>query len=421
MFLNSNLFEPGKSKLERNFVQVLTKQNNRLDGRSADDFRDVELTFGAEWGIVALTVGQTRVLAEVTCEIDAPTSARPNEGALFLNVDIDGVSFLDEVQTTHDQRVLALNSLLERTFRSSRCLDLESLCIASEQHVWYVRVNVKVLNHDGNLYDACTTAALAALMHFRRPDVTYNDKQIRTYSEKERELVPMLFLHYPVSVTYCVYKSSSKPVVDPTLLEENAADSVIVLSFNSYQELCTLNAGGSAPTTAHIIMQCARNASRRCKSMVQFIRKALALDTERRQAKQPVGLLELMRSTMPKITYNRLMNEESDVPVTNNEPVSNMATVATPQHQEPQNMIKEQRKQNKQEPVTPMDDSTWLPSTDEVKDKDNPKLKIKETLPQVKETRPKGSNNNRGKGKGGKNQKPKRTESDSEEETKPVI
>jgi len=114
------------------------------------------LTFGADWGTVAVSLGETKVLTHVTCDLGAPTTSRPNEGKLQLNVNLGGVAFLDEVQSTHDQRSLTLNSLLERTFRSSRCVDLESLCVAAEQHVWCIRVDINVLNHDGNLYGKCT-------------------------------------------------------------------------------------------------------------------------------------------------------------------------------------------------------------------------------------------------------------------------
>lgn len=152
MFMNSNLFEPGKSKAEKNFIQQAVKQNHRLDGRRSNECRDVHLTFGADWGTVAVSLGETKVMAQVSSDIGVPTTARANEGKLQLNVNIGGVAFLDESQSTHDQRFLTLNSLLERTFRSSRCLDLESLCVAAEQHVWCVRVDINVLNHDGNLY-----------------------------------------------------------------------------------------------------------------------------------------------------------------------------------------------------------------------------------------------------------------------------
>ena len=38
--------------------------------------------------------------------------------------------------------------------------------------VWHIRIDTHVLNHDGSLIDAASIASIAALSHFRRPDVT---------------------------------------------------------------------------------------------------------------------------------------------------------------------------------------------------------------------------------------------------------
>jgi exosome complex RNA-binding protein Rrp42 (RNase PH superfamily) len=38
--------------------------------------------------------------------------------------------------------------------------------------VWYLRVDIHVLDADGNLTDAVVLSALAALLSFRRPDVS---------------------------------------------------------------------------------------------------------------------------------------------------------------------------------------------------------------------------------------------------------
>ncbi|KAH8304126.1 hypothetical protein KR059_001027, partial [Drosophila kikkawai] len=370
MFMNSNLFEPGKSKQEKQFIQLAVKQNQRFDGRRSNECRDVELTFGSDWGTVAVSLNDTKVLAQVTCDMGAPTTSRPYEGKLQLNVSIGGVAFLDEMQSTYDQRFLTLNSQLERTFRSSRCLDLESLCVAAEKHVWCIRVDINVLNHDGNLYDASTIATLAALMHFRRPDVTYADDELRIYTEKERELIPLLFLHYPVSVTYCIYKSNPQPLVDPTLLEENAADSVIVLSFNSYQELCTLNAGGTVPTNVRTIMQCARYAATRCKAIVEFIRKTLALDEERRlQGTGPSqGLLALLGENKHKLSFKQLMEgyQKQDSPTLQDSQMELDAAQTSEKPNVAEVPVKDEQPIKQEtgklvQDAKPMDTSTWLP------------------------------------------------------------
>eukprot|EP00099_Drosophila_melanogaster_P011041 NP_001285353.1 Rrp45, isoform B [Drosophila melanogaster] len=412
MFHNSNFFEPGKSKPERSFVQLAVKQNQRLDGRRSNESRDVELTFGKDWGSVAVSMGDTKVLAQVTCEMGPPALSRPNEGKIHLNVYLGGVAFLDEAHTTHDQRSLKLNSLLERTFRSSRSIDLESLCVAVEKHVWCIRVNVNVLNHDGNLYDASTIATLAALMHFRRPDVWYKDGELRIFKKKEREFIPLLFHHYPVSVTYCVYKSSVQPILDPTLLEENAADSVIVLSFNSFQELCSLTAGGTAPTNARIIMQCARNAAVRCKSLLNFVRKALALDEEcRSQGDQSVdGLVALILNTEHKLSYNKLMGrqkQEQQPPPSEKMQLDNNESSETP--------VANEEPSKEESAGAPMDTSDWLPH-----DEDSQELPMRsEASPSKAGLKGKQS---RGKYKANKKTPPrKQNHSDSEEEAKRYI
>jgi exosome complex RNA-binding protein Rrp42 (RNase PH superfamily) len=40
------------------------------------------------------------------------------------------------------------------------------------KQVWYLRVDIHVLDADGNLADAVVLSALAALLSFRRPDVS---------------------------------------------------------------------------------------------------------------------------------------------------------------------------------------------------------------------------------------------------------
>ncbi|XP_017064468.1 exosome complex component rrp45 [Drosophila eugracilis] len=410
MFMNANLFEPGKTKPERNFIQLAVKQNQRFDGRRSNECRDVELTFGADWGTVAVSLGETKVLTNVTCDLGAPTTSRPNEGKLLLNVNLGGVAFLDEVQSTHEPRSLTLNSLLERTFRSSRCVDLESLCVAAEQHVWCIRVDINVLNHDGNLYDASTIATLAALMHFRRPDVTFADDELHIYTEKEREFIPLLFLHYPVSVTYCIYKSSNQPIVDPTLLEENGADSVIVLSFNSYQELCTLNAGGTAPTNVRTIMQCARNAATRAKSLVDFIRKALSLDEERRlQGGRFIqGLAALIGDTQPKLSFRKLMgHQKQDQQVRTSEKMD----VDTKCIDKPEI---EEEDPPKKEIDAPVDSSSWLPQDEDLQELPTPSEASISKAGKAKQNRSKNKANKKQLAK-------KQNHSDSEEEAKQVI
>jgi len=81
---------------------------------------------------------------------------------------------------------LELQRLLEHCLCESHCIDTELLCVKSGLSVWTVRVDVHVLNYDGNVIDAASVAAIAALSHFRRPDISVCGDDIIVHSPTER-------------------------------------------------------------------------------------------------------------------------------------------------------------------------------------------------------------------------------------------
>jgi exosome complex component RRP45 len=48
------------SNIERNFILEALEQHVRVDGRSPDQFRSLDLEFGDEYGTVTLRLGKTR-------------------------------------------------------------------------------------------------------------------------------------------------------------------------------------------------------------------------------------------------------------------------------------------------------------------------------------------------------------------------
>lgn len=55
-------------------------------------------------------------------------------------------------------------------------------CVLVCVQVWQIRVDVHMLNHDGNLMDAISIAAITALCHFRRPDVAVQGDDVTVVS-----------------------------------------------------------------------------------------------------------------------------------------------------------------------------------------------------------------------------------------------
>lgn len=58
-----------------------------------------------------------------------------------------------------------------------------TVCVRLCFQVWQIRVDVHMLNHDGNLMDAISIAAITALCHFRRPDVAVQGDDVTVVSE----------------------------------------------------------------------------------------------------------------------------------------------------------------------------------------------------------------------------------------------
>lgn len=90
----------------------------RLDGRNFNEFRNIDLQFGSEYGCVVVSLGETKVLAQVSCEITQPRATRPAEGLMYINVNCGQ----DRRSSEH---MVLLTRNLERALKESRCIDLE--------------------------------------------------------------------------------------------------------------------------------------------------------------------------------------------------------------------------------------------------------------------------------------------------------
>ncbi|KAI0226826.1 Exosome complex component RRP45 [Lamellibrachia satsuma] len=154
------------SNCEKEFLLNGIVEKQRLDGRGTYDYRKVTITFGTDRGCCHVQIGDTRAMAQVSCEVTTPKQTRPNEGLLYVNVELSPMAAPHFEAGRPSQQGVELSRCLERCLKESRCIDTESLCIMSGTKVWSIRVDVHVLNHEGNLIDACSMAAITALAHF---------------------------------------------------------------------------------------------------------------------------------------------------------------------------------------------------------------------------------------------------------------
>uniref|UniRef100_A0A8D0CED5 Exosome complex component RRP45 n=1 Tax=Scleropages formosus TaxID=113540 RepID=A0A8D0CED5_SCLFO len=221
------------SNCERQFLLKAIEEKKRLDGRQTYDYRNIKITFGTDYGCCIVDIGKTRVLAQVSCELVAPKDSRPTEGILFFNLELSSMASPAFESNRQSELLVKLNRLLERCLRNSKCIDTESLCVVAGEKVWQIRVDIHVLNHDGNIMDAASIAAITALSHFRRPDVGIQGEEVTVYALEERDPIPLSVYHMPICVSFSFFQQGTYLLVDPCEREERVMDGLLVIAMNN--------------------------------------------------------------------------------------------------------------------------------------------------------------------------------------------
>lgn len=172
---------------------------------------------------------------------------------------------------------------LEKSLKKSRAIDTEGLCILAGSQVWSIRLDIHVLDDEGNVLDCACLAAIAALMHFRRPDVTVSGEQVTVHDIEERNPVPLSVLFVPVCVSFGFFDNGELLVTDPALLESLLSESTLTFTLNVHNEICVLQKSGGIPLEVETLLRCTKVASVKVAEITEKIKQALKEDEEKRK------------------------------------------------------------------------------------------------------------------------------------------
>ena len=291
---------------EREFIVRALEKGVRVDGRRLLQARALSVAFGSDLGSVEVALGETRVLAAVTAELVEPYPDRAAEGALQVFVDFSPMaSPLFEPGRPSDDAV-ELMRLLERALRRSQAVDVEALCVVAGRRVWSVRCDVTVLDHRGNLADACLAAALAALRTYQLPAVAVtgagDEATVRVLPAEQAERQPLVFHHTPVGVTvgFFVGPSGGAPVAafDPTDREEIVMAAALSVVLNQHGEVCALHKSGGLAVAPTLLLEMVQHAAAAAPELLAALDAALAAHADRLAA-DAVVLAKTGRAARP--------------------------------------------------------------------------------------------------------------------------
>jgi exosome complex component RRP42 len=217
------------ASIMKDHILELLKNGKRIDGRDLEDIRPLEVKVGviekAE-GSAWVKLGNTQVLVGIKIDLGEPFPDLPNMGVMTTNVELVPLASPSFEPGPPDERSIELARVVDRGIRESQTIDLEKLVIVPGKLVRVVFIDVHVLDHDGNLVDACGIGAIAALLNTKMPKVQYNEETGEVMLLEEFEPLPVTKIPIPVSFA----KIGGNLVVDPNLEEEQVMEGKLTIT-----------------------------------------------------------------------------------------------------------------------------------------------------------------------------------------------
>ena len=240
---------------KKHILTVLAK-NVREDKRGLLDYRapiliEKGVSAKSAEGSARVVIGETEVVAGVKLEVGAPFPDTQDEGVLMVNMELLPLSNPHFESGPPSAESIELSRVIDRCIRESNTIDNKKLCIKEGEKVWMVMIDIYPINDDGNLFDAASLAALAALQDARFP--VYDAKKgIIDYS-KPRTTKALPLQHQPLEVT--VIKIGDHYLVDPTSEEEECLDARLTVATLEDNTICAMQKGGDDTLTADDIVK----------------------------------------------------------------------------------------------------------------------------------------------------------------------
>ncbi len=249
-------------------VLGLLSKGTRLDGRAPLDYRQpIEVVKGyikSADGSAYVRIGDTEVLAGIKMNVDKPYPDTPDEGGIVIGSELYPLASPDFETGPPGIQAVELSRVVDRGIRESKAVDFEELCITPKEKAWFIVLDICVLNEGGNLFDAGSLAALAALQDCTLP--AYEGGKL-DYKTRTKERLPIT--KAPLSVT--VLKIGDHYIVDPTFEEEKIYDSRLSVAVEENGTLCALQKGGDDPLSEEDVMSMIDIAVEKTEELRKFL------------------------------------------------------------------------------------------------------------------------------------------------------
>lgn len=262
------------SNVTGNRIKEYMSQGKRFDGRSLDEFREISIETGVSnkaEGSARVRLGKTEVIVGVKLGVTSPYQDSPNKGNLMVTSELLPLSSPRIESGPPKFPAIELGRLVDRAIREGKYIDFEKLCIKEGEKVWQVFIDVYSINHDGNLLDAASIGAIAALKSAVFPKYDEEKEEI-VYGEFTDKKIP---LSKEVPIVTTIYKIGDNIVADPTLEEEDLGDARVTIGATAEGAIFSMQKGFSAGITSEEMKKILEVSEKARKSVAEKINKLL--------------------------------------------------------------------------------------------------------------------------------------------------
>jgi exosome complex component RRP42 len=251
--------------IKKNYLHKLAEQQKREDGRKFDEYRPISIetdVISKAEGSARVKIGNTQVVAGIKMVMGEPYPDTPDAGVMTTAAELIPLASPDFEAGPPRENAIELARVVDRGIRESNVIELEKLCLEPGEKIWVVFIDIHIIDYDGNLFDAASLAALAALFDAHIPlerldeeDRKASEEKLKefgikpiekTVTTKEREeekvqVYPVPMREPPISCTFVKYNNAV--VVDPSLDEEEIAEARLTVSTDSKGSIRAMQKG----------------------------------------------------------------------------------------------------------------------------------------------------------------------------------
>lgn len=215
-------------------------EGKRFDGRKLTEHRPISIEYNisnkAE-GSARVRLGKTEVIVGIKLAVGEPYPDSPDKGNLSVSGDLLPLASPRFQAGPPEFPAIELPRLVDRAIRDSGMIDFKQLVIKEGEKVWTLFIDVYPINDDGNLIDAASIGAMAAL---KRTVIPALDKDGKIDHDKESKQ-KLVVSKETAPLSFSFFKLGNSIIVDPTREEEECCETRVTFGLSKWNGKYMIN------------------------------------------------------------------------------------------------------------------------------------------------------------------------------------